>query len=68
MTLPNALYDGAVRTISNPIIEIDADIATMRLRDIFLSSVVMNLETNTELKKMATNKDDPKTTDNVIGK
>jgi hypothetical protein len=28
----------------------------------------MNLETKTELKKMATNKDDPKTTDNVMGK
>ena len=38
------------------------------LRDISLSSVLINCETNTELKKMATKSDDPSTTDNVIGR
>ncbi len=35
---------------------------------IFLSSVVINCETNTELKKIATTNDEPKTTESVIGK
>ena len=35
---------------------------------IFLSSILINWETKTELKKIATNNDDPKTIDNVIGR
>ena len=33
-----------------------------------LSSVFINCDTKTELKKIATINDEPKTTDNVIGK
>ena len=36
-------------------------------RGIFLSSTLMYCETRTELKKIATNKEDPKTVDRVMG-
>ena len=52
----------------NPIMTIREVILMMLFSGISLSSVVINCDTKTELKKIATNREDPRTTDRVTGK
>ena len=47
---------------------IPADKRRICFKGMFLSSILINCETMTELKKMATKSEDPKTTERVIGK
>ena len=68
MTLPNPLYAPPTIKINKPISATIEEIIMIRFMGISLSSTVINCETNTELKKIATNNDEPKTTESVIGK
>ena len=68
ITLPRALYSPPTRIMSNPISPTTAEIEMICFKVISLSSVDIYLDTNTELKKMATKSDEPSTTDKVIGK
>ena len=68
ITVPRPLYVPPKRMISKPITEMMAVMRMICLKGISLSSVVIYLETRTELKNMATKSEEPKTTDSVIGK
>ena len=54
--------------MNNPTPPTIAEIVMILFKGMSLSSVVINCETKTELKKIATTNDEPNTTESVIGK
>ena len=67
-SVPNPLADPPIINKNKPIPERKYVNLIRSFLERFFSSMLINFETNIELKNMATNKDDPKTIDKVIGR
>ncbi len=65
---PRARYSPPKMSTRSPIPPTIDDIFMSCFFGIFLSSTFMNCDTKTELKKMATKREEPRTTDSVMGK
>ena len=68
MTDPSPLNSPPKNKIKVPIVATILEIVMILLIGMSSSSVFINCDTNTELKKIATTKEELKTTDNVTGK
>ena len=68
MRVPRALYLPPKKKKNRPMSNMIPVNFIIFFNGISLSSVLINCDTKTELKKMATNNDEPKTIDSVMGK